>query len=71
MFRTLTSIPKYPYPPYPELKKEPVDNPNGKYPFATGEQISTGIREATLTGKPYPIKGLVYLCNKFNAGITK
>lgn len=62
------SIPKYPYPPYPELKKEPLDNPNGKYPFATGEQISTGIREATITGKPYPIKGwFIYGTNLMQA----
>lgn len=61
-------IPKYPYPPYPELKKEPVDNPNGKYPFATGEQISTGIREATITGQPYPIKGwFIYGTNLLQA----
>lgn len=62
------SIPKYPYPPYPELKKEPVDNPNGRFPFATGEQISTGIREATITGKPYPIKGwFIYGTNLLQA----
>jgi thiosulfate reductase/polysulfide reductase chain A len=62
------SIPKYPYPPYPELKKAPADNPNGKFPFATGEQISTGIREATLTGKPYPIKGwFIYGTNLMQA----
>lgn len=62
------SIPKYPYPPYPELKKEPLDNPNGKYPFATSEQISTGIREATITGKPYPIKGwFIYGTNLLQA----
>ncbi len=62
------SIPKYPYPEYPELKKEPVDNPNGKFPFAEGEQISNGIREATITGKPYPIKGwLIYGTNLLQA----
>lgn len=62
------SIPKYPYAPYPELKKTPVDNPNSKYPFATGEQISTGIREATITGKPYPIKGwFIYGTNLMQA----
>ncbi len=62
------SIPKYPYAPYPELKKEPLDNPNGRYPFATGEQISTGIREATITGQPYPIKGwFIYGTNLMQA----
>lgn len=49
-------IPDYPYPPYPKSNKEKLDNPNNKYPFAI-EEITTGIREATLTGKPYPIKG--------------
>lgn len=62
------SIPKYPYPPYPEIVKEPVHNPNNKYPFATGEQISTGIREATITGQPYPIKSwFVYGTNLMQA----
>lgn len=62
------SIPKYPYPPYPELKREPVDNPNNRFPFATGEQISTGIREATITGQPYPIKGwFIYGTNLMQA----
>lgn len=62
------SIPKYPYPSYPELKKEPVDNPNERYPFATSEQISTGIREATITGQPYPIKGwFIYGTNLMQA----
>jgi thiosulfate reductase / polysulfide reductase chain A len=62
------SIPKYPYPPYPELKKEPVDNPDRKFPFAEGEQISTGIREATITGKPYPIKSwIIYGTNLLQA----
>ncbi len=61
------SIPKYPYPPYPE-EKEPVHNPDNKYPFATGEQISTGIREATISGKPYPIKGwFIYATNLLQA----
>jgi thiosulfate reductase/polysulfide reductase chain A len=58
------SIPKYSYPPYPVSEKETADNPGKKFPFATGELISTGIREATITGKPYPIKGwMVYATN--------
>ena len=41
--------------------------PGRKYPFAT-ETISNGIREATLTGEPYPIKGwLVYASNLIHA----
>ena len=40
-----------------------VDNPGGKYPFAL-ETLTTGIREATLTGQPYPVKGwFVYATN--------
>jgi thiosulfate reductase / polysulfide reductase chain A len=47
----------YPLPPYPKSDRPLADNPNGeKYPFAT-EAVTTGIRAATLTGKPYPIKG--------------
>ncbi|MCK7517631.1 MAG: hypothetical protein MZV64_07895 [Ignavibacteriales bacterium] len=34
----------------------------------TGEQISTGIREATITGQPYPIKGwFIYGTNLMQA----
>jgi len=58
------SVPPYPYPDMPKAERAPVDNPDHKYPFAHGELISTGIREATITGKPYPIKGwLVYATN--------
>ena len=60
-------VPAYPYPPYPKPKREMVDNPNRKYPFAH-ETITTGIREATLTGQPYPVKGwLVYATNLLHA----
>lgn len=57
----------YPYPEYPHSEKGKVDNPDKKYPFAH-ETITTGIREATLTGKPYPIKGwFVYATNLLQA----
>lgn len=60
-------IPGYPYPEYPHSDKGKVDNPDKKYPFAH-ETITTGIREATITGKPYPIKGwLVYGTNLMQA----
>ena len=60
-------VPGYPYPAYPEATKPKVDNPDKKYPFAS-EEISTGIRDATITGKPYPIKGwFVYATNLINA----
>lgn len=56
-------VPGYPYPPYPKPNKPKVDNPNKKYPFAS-EAISNGIRSATISGQPYPIKGwLVYATN--------
>ena len=60
-------LPGYPYPEYPHSTREKVDNPKKKYPFAH-ETITTGIREATLTGKPYPIKGwMVYATNLLHA----
>ncbi len=61
------SLPKYPYPPYPASTKEKLDNPGKKYPFAS-EEITTGIREATITEKPYPIKGwFIYATNLIQA----
>lgn len=60
-------VPGYPYPPYPKSAKGKADNPGKRYPFAH-EAITTGIREATLTGKPYPVKGwLVYATNLMHA----
>lgn len=60
-------VPSYPYPAYPKSVKGKVDNPDHRYPFAH-ETITTGIREATLTGKPYPIKGwFVYATNLLHA----
>ncbi|MGD8306745.1 MAG: molybdopterin-dependent oxidoreductase, partial [Ignavibacteria bacterium] len=57
-------VPQYKYPPYPKTVRVSVDNPDNKYPFTFGSSVSTGIRDATLTGKPYPIKGwLVYATN--------
>jgi len=49
-------VPKYPYPKYPTPARDKADNPDHRYPFAN-EEITTGLREATITGKPYPIKG--------------
>jgi thiosulfate reductase/polysulfide reductase chain A len=61
------NVPGYPYPEYPKPQKEKADNPENKYPFAS-EAITTGIREATATGKPYPIKGwFVYATNLMEA----
>lgn len=56
-------VPAYPYPPYPTPARGKVDNPEHKYPFADGT-LTNGIREATLTGEPYPVKGwMVYATN--------
>jgi thiosulfate reductase/polysulfide reductase chain A len=60
-------VPGYPYPAYPRSERGKVDNPGGKYPFAS-ETITTGIREATLTGQPYPIRGwMTYATNLVQA----
>jgi len=60
-------VPNYPYPPYPTSARGKVDNPEHRFPFAS-EAITTGIREATLTGQPYPVKGwLVYATNLIHA----
>ena len=60
-------VPPYPYPEYPTSGRGKADNPEHRYPFAH-ETITTGIREATLTGEPYPIKGwFVYATNLFHA----
>lgn len=57
-------IPKYSYPAYPKSEKGTADNPDKKYPFATSEIITTGLRDATISEKPYPIKGwFVYATN--------
>jgi len=60
-------VPAYPYPPYPHPARPALDNPGRRYPFAH-EAITTGIREATLTGAPYPVKGwMVYATNLLHA----
>jgi thiosulfate reductase/polysulfide reductase chain A len=66
--QTGIKVPAYPLPKYPTSDKPLADNPNGeRYPFAD-EAVTTGIREATLTGKPYPIKGwFVYSTNIVDA----
>ncbi len=52
------TVPGYPYPSYPKPARGRVDNPDSRYPFAA-ESITTGIRDATLTGEPYPVRGWV------------
>jgi thiosulfate reductase/polysulfide reductase chain A len=54
----------YPLPKYPKSDKPLADNPGGeRWPFAD-EAVTTGLRDATITGKPYPIKAwFVYSTN--------
>ncbi|UCF67608.1 MAG: molybdopterin-dependent oxidoreductase [Acidobacteriota bacterium] len=60
-------LPAYPYPAYPTPQRPKADNPDQRHPFA-GSTLTTGIREATLTGEPYPIKGwFVYATNLLEA----
>jgi len=60
-------VPSYPYPPYPQPARPKADNPDHRYPFA-GETLTTGIRQATIGGQPYPIKGwMVYATNLLQA----
>ncbi len=66
---TKMPIPPYPYPAYPEAVMPRADNPGKKYPWAGEEEgLTNGIREATITGNPYPIKSwVVYATNLMNA----
>jgi len=61
-------IAPYPLPAYPKAGKPKADGSDGaRFPFAD-EGITTSIRDATLTGKPYPIKGwFVYSTNLLHA----
>ena len=52
-------LPDYPgVPKYPKPARAKADNPGKKWPFAS-QTVSTGLREATISGKPYPIKAWV------------
>jgi len=65
---TKLNVPSYPYPEYPKPERGRVDNPDFKYPFATSELLANGIREATITGNPYPVKGwIIYATNLLQA----
>jgi thiosulfate reductase/polysulfide reductase chain A len=60
-------VPEWDYPSYPAPRRARADNPGRQYPFADGA-LTTGIRNATLTGEPYPIKGwMVYATNLLQA----
>ncbi|MFC1491721.1 molybdopterin-dependent oxidoreductase, partial [Nitrospinota bacterium] len=49
------SVPRYPLPPYPKPTVARADGVGWKIPFGH-EGLVNGIRDATLTGKPYPVK---------------
>ena len=56
------SLPDFPTPPFPDFKPD-VDKASRQFPLAQ-ELTTTGLRDATRTGKPYPVKGwFVYGCN--------
>jgi thiosulfate reductase / polysulfide reductase chain A len=60
-------IPPYPYPAYPKPGRGPADNPGNRYPFAS-ETLANGIRDATISGEPYPIKAwFAYATNLLQA----
>lgn len=60
-------VPDYPHPDYPTPVKPKLDNPDERYPFAH-EALTVGIRDATISGKPYPIRGwFVYATNLLQA----
>ena len=61
-------IERFPLPPYPESDRPKADGSDGKqFPFAD-EGVTTSIRDATLSDKPYPIKSwFVYSTNLMQA----
>ena len=61
------NVPAYPYPPYPKPEKGKVDNPTTAIPFAS-EAITTGIREATITGQALPGEGMADLRDEPDPG---
>jgi thiosulfate reductase/polysulfide reductase chain A len=51
---------KFSTPPFPESKRGRADGAGTLYPLASEEQgVTNGLVDATLTGKPYPIKAWV------------
>lgn len=62
MFLPTKLVPgRIPLPPMPESDKGPADRRDGAYPLATEESqgLTHGLIAATLSEKPYPIKGWV------------
>lgn len=61
--RNKMSLAQYPFPEFPPPGKPLVDNPDKKWPFAR-KPVTSGLRDATISGEPYPIKAwVVYACN--------
>ncbi|HEX9078308.1 MAG TPA: molybdopterin-dependent oxidoreductase [Desulfuromonadaceae bacterium] len=52
---TKQGVPKLDGKPYPDSGQPALNK--GDFPFAGAEGVTQAIREATITGKPYPIKG--------------
>ncbi len=52
---TKQGLPKLDAKPYPDSGQPALNK--GDYPYAGAEGVTQVIREATITGKPYPIKG--------------
>jgi len=52
---TKSTLPKLPAKPYPVTSAPPLNR--GDFKFAGAEGVTQVIRTATITGKPYPIKG--------------
>lgn len=51
---------KFSMPPFPESKRGRADGAGTQYPLASEEQgVTNGLVDATVTGKPYPIKGWI------------
>jgi thiosulfate reductase/polysulfide reductase chain A len=66
-YPSAVDVPELPHPKFPTPQRPKADNPDNKYPFADGT-LTNGIRDATITGKPYPIKGwMVYATNLIEA----
>jgi thiosulfate reductase/polysulfide reductase chain A len=51
---------KFSLPPFPESKRGRADGAGTRFPLASEEQgVTNGLIDATIAGKPYPIKGWV------------
>jgi thiosulfate reductase / polysulfide reductase chain A len=51
---------KFTLPPFPESKRGRADGAGTRFPLASEEQgVTNGLIDATLTGKPYPIKAWI------------